>query len=120
MALSQDNIVELKKEKEKKNLDSNYYKKLIRIFKIKFIAFFIISFIILIFFWFYIACFCGIYVNTQIHLIKDSLISLGTSLLYPFIMDLVPGIFRISSLKVEKPNYRFLYNLSCFIENYIL
>ena len=44
LALSQDNIVELKKEKGKKNLDSNYYKKLIRNLKIKFIAFFIISF----------------------------------------------------------------------------
>ena len=79
LSLSQDKIVELKQENEKTNLDIKYRKKLIRTLKIKFIFFFIISFIILVLFWYYITCFCGIYVNTQIHLINDSLISLMTS-----------------------------------------
>ena len=93
-ALSQDNIVELKQEKENNNLDRKYFKTL-RILKIKFISFFVSTFIMLSFFWYYIICFCGIYENTQTHLIKDSVISLITSLLYPFAMDLIPGIFRI-------------------------
>ena len=93
-ALSQDNIVELKQEKENNNVDRKYFKTL-RILKIKFISFFVSTFIMLSFFWYYIICFCGIYENTQTHLIKDSVISLITSLLYPFAMDLIPGIFRI-------------------------
>ena len=117
MALSQDNIIDLKKEK--KELDSNYKKKLIKGLKIKFILFFITSFIILIFFWYYITCFCGIYENTQIHLIKDSFIGLMMSLLLPFAILLIPGIFRIAALRVEKPTRNFLYKFSQFLENYI-
>ena len=53
--------------------------------------FFIISFIILVFFWFYEICFCGVYVNTQLHLIKDSVISFGLSLVYPFSIYFTPS-----------------------------
>ena len=100
-ALSQDNIIELKREQEKKDIETKY-KKLIRTLKVKFTSFFIISFIILLFCWYYEICFCGIYVNTQIHLIKDSIISFSIGLLYPKIMYLIPGIFRISALRAEK------------------
>ena len=120
LALSQDNVVSLKQENEKTNLDKKYRKKLLRVLKIKFTFFFIISFIILLLFWYYIACFCGIYVNTQMHLINDSVISLITSLFLPFIINLIPGIFRIPALKVENPTRRFLYKFSSFVENYLL
>ena len=53
------------------------------------------------------------------HLIKDSGFSLFTGLLIPFAMYLIPGIFRISSLRVEKPTRGFLYKFSAFIENYL-
>ena len=66
LALSQNIIVDLKKQKGKKDLDMKY-KKLIKKLKIKFTLFFIIAFIFLGFFWYYISCFCGIYVNTQTH-----------------------------------------------------
>ena len=79
-ALSQDNIIALKQCKQNNNLEQKH-KKLLRILKIKFILFFVLSFIFLIFFWYYITCFCGIYINTQIHLIKDTIISLITSLI---------------------------------------
>ena len=118
LALSQDNIIDFKNEKEKNNLDKKY-KKLIRKLKIKFIFYFIITFIILLFFWYYETCFCGIYVNTQVHLFKDSLISLAMGLLYPFIMYLIPGIFRISALRAKKQNRKYMYKISSFIENYL-
>ena len=117
LSLTQDNIVELKREKEKKDLDIKY-KKLVQTLKSKFISFFIICFIILLFFWYYEICFCGIYVNTQIHLIKDSFISTAIGLLYPFIMYLIPGIFRISALRAEKQDRKYLYKISSFIENF--
>ena len=119
LALSQESISELKKENEKKDLDMNYLKKLIKTLKIKFICFFIISFVILVFFWYYIICFCGIYINTQMHLISDSVISLITAQFLPFGMFLIPGIFRIPSLRVEKPTRGFLYKLSSLLENYL-
>ena len=115
-ALSQDNIVELKQEKNKKELD-NKYKKLIKKLKIKFIIFFVLDFLVLSFFWYYITCFCGIYVNTQSHLIKDTIISFLTGLLLPFVLLLIPGIFRISSLRAEKHNRKGLYKFSNFIES---
>ena len=63
--------------------------------------------------------FLWIYVNTQIHLIKDTVISLITSFIYPFGVNLILGIFRIPSLKMKKPKGKCLYKFSSFLENYI-
>ena len=115
LALSQDKIVELKQEKGKNNFEEKYNKTL-KIFRIKIILFFVLAFIILSFCWYYITCFCGIYVNTQIHLIKDTIISLITSLIYPFALNLIPGIFRISALRIEKPSRKCLYKFSSFLQ----
>ena len=115
-ALSQDDIIELKQEKKSFIVK---YMKIKRKLKIKFILFFIIDFIILLFFWYYITCFCGIYVNTQNHLFKDSFLSFTTGLLYPFLIFLISGLFRNSALMVEMPKGKFLYQLSSFIENYL-
>ena len=82
-ALYQDNIIELKQE-WRKNIFKEKYVRTLNIIKIKIILFFVLAFIILSCFWYYIICFCGIYVNTQIHLIKDTIISLITSLIIPF------------------------------------
>ena len=116
LALSQDKIIELKKAKGKNNLDEKY-NKIVKILNIKIILFFVIAFIILLFFWYYIICFCCIYVNTQIHLIKDTFISIITSLIYPFILNLIPGIFRIAALRIEKPSRKCLYKFSYFFGN---
>ena len=118
LALSQDNIIELKQEKEKKDLDMTY-KKLLQKLKIKFILFFVITFIVLVLFWYYITCFCGKYINTQTHLIKDSVLSFVTGLLYPFGMYLIQGIFRISALRAEKQNRKYMYKFSSFVESYL-
>ena len=120
LALIQDKIVDIKQEKDKSTLNQKNKNEIIRIVKIKFSLFFIISFLILTFFWYYITCFCGIYVNTQIHLINDSFISLITSLILPFCTCLIPGIFRILSLSVEKPSRRCLYKFSLLLENYLI
>ena len=118
LALSQDNIVKLKQENEKMKIGKKSIRT-IKVLKKKFISFFVIVFFILLFFWYYIICFCGIYINTQMHLIKDSAFSLLTELLYPLAMCLIPGIFRISALRVDKPNRGFLYKFSSFLENYL-
>ena len=117
-ALTQDNIVEFKQEKELKDFEQKH-KKLLLILKIIFILYFVLTFMTLMFFWYYITCFCGIYINTQIHLIKDTLISQVTSLLLPFGLYLIPGIFRIPALKDEKHSSKCLYKFSSVLENYL-
>ena len=115
LSLSEKNIVEMKKTKKAKKLKMKE-KKLIKTLKVKFALFFIFAFILLLLFSYYITCFCGIYTNTQIHLIKDSLISFGLSLIYPFGLCLIPGIFRIPSLRAKKKDKIKLYNFSQFLE----
>ena len=84
--------------------------------KVKFITFFILTFLFLISYWYYISCFCAIYRNTQINLIKDSLSSCTLSLLYPFILYLFPGIFRIPSLRARNKDKECMYILSKYIQ----
>ena len=119
LALSQDNIINIKREENVKDLNKTYLNKIVSCLKIKFISFFIVVFMILTFFLYYITCFCGVYINTQIHLLKDSGISLIISLLVPFGLFLIPGIFRISALRTEKPNRKYSYKFSAFLENLI-
>jgi hypothetical protein len=98
LSLSEKDILKIKKKlyiKELKEITEEI-KKCIRI---KYILFFAIGFIFFSFFWYYLSCFCCIFVNTQISVIKDTLISYGFSMLYPFLLNLLPGILRIPSLK---------------------
>ena len=116
-SLSERNIIQVKEEKKKNN--KNIFEKiknLIKILKMKFAIFFVISCILLLIFWYYITCFCGIYKNTQSHLIKDSLISFLMSLIYPFATFLLPGIFRILSLKAKNKDKKLLYKFSQLLE----
>ena len=85
------------------------------IYGFKFIFFFILSVIFLSFFWYFISCFCAVYANTQIILIKDTLVSFSLSMLYPFGLNLLPGFFRIPALKAKNKNKKFLYKISGLI-----
>ena len=85
---------------------------------IKFILYFIISFLFLSFFWYYLSIFCVIYKNTQIHLLKDTLMSFGLSLVFPFFIYLIPGLFRLPSLSNSKEQKECLYNFSKFLQSF--
>ena len=111
LALSEGNIIEFKNKHDGKN-SSELEKKLNKKLFIKFLLFFIISSILLAFFWYYLSMFSAIYINTQIHLIKDTLISFAFSLFYPFLIYLLPGIFRILSLNDKKKSSHILYALN--------
>ena len=106
LSLSENTIILIK---SKISIHMNSKKKIINKMKIKFYFFFVISFILLLLFCYYISCFCCIYENTQIHLIKDSLLSLGLSSIIPFIINLIPGIFRISALRNKKCDKKYMY-----------
>ena len=96
--LTQRDILGIKYEKNKYNIKPKAI-IVIKCIIIKNICFFLISIIILVLFWYYLSCFCAVYKNTQKHLIVNSLMSFIISMLYPFIICLIPGIFRIPSLK---------------------
>ena len=113
LSLSQKDIIKIKNEKEKIKEKGDKIKKCL---KIKFILFFILEILFLLFFWFYLANFCAIYKNTQIHLLKDTIISYGLSQLYPLGTCLLPGIFRIPSLRSAKKDSECIYKFSIFIQ----
>ena len=113
LSLSEKEIVELKEEKKNvKEKAEELLKKLL----IKFIMFFIICYLFLIFFWYYLSCFCVVYKNTQLHLIKDTLISFCLSLIYPIFINLLPGIFRIISLNSPKKEQKCLFFISKILQ----
>ena len=85
---------------------------------IKFILYFIISFLFLLFFWYYLSMFGVIYRNTQIHLLKDTLMNFGFSLIFPFIIYLFPGLFRIPSLSNTNKKRQYLYSFSKFLQSF--
>jgi hypothetical protein len=113
-ALYHNNISEFKNNKNQKNIDLNSQKLINKIIAYS-ILFFIISLIFLLFFWYYISMFCTIYKNTQYHLIKDTLISFGLTLVYPFGIYLIPGFFRIPALAEPKKKRILLYKISKFL-----
>ena len=115
LSLSEKNILEIKKEKKIENF-SEKSNEILKYLYIKFKLFFILSFLFTLFFWYYLSCFCAVYKNTQYHLIKDTLICFGLSLIYPLGLYLIPAVFRISSLRNKKKNSECLYNTSKFIQ----
>jgi hypothetical protein len=101
LSLSQSELIDIKKEKNqnKSKIMADKSKKCL---KIKLYSFFAYGLIILLFFWYYISAFSAVYINTQMHLIKDTLISFGISIAYPFLLNFIPAIFRMQSLKTHE------------------
>ena len=110
-------IINFKKNTEKNNIIKKV-KDLTKVLTIKFIFYFIICFLLLVFFWYYISLFDVIYKNTQFHLLKDTLMSFGLSLIIPFAIYILPGLFRIPSLSNCKNKRECLYNFSKFLQSF--
>ena len=111
LSLSEKNILQVKHELNIDNIDKKAV-EVAKFLKYKYILFFVISTPFLFFCWYYIGCFCAVYKNTQIHLTKDTLISLGFSFLYPIFLYILPGIFRIPSLHAVKKDKECIYKFS--------
>ena len=114
LSLTEKDILKIKQE-EDYNIMIDQSKKVGRCIFIKFIIFFIISLLFMLFFWYYISCFCAVYNNTQIIFIKDTLISFGISMLYPFGINFIPGILRIPALRAQEKDKECVYKLSTYI-----
>ena len=114
LSLSETHILSIKQEKI---LNKAKIKALgiLNFLRKQFIIFFIFSFLLMLFFWYYISSFCAVYRNTQIILIKSTMISFGLSMTYPFGLNLIPGIFRIPALRAENKDKELLYKFSQII-----
>ena len=111
LSLSEKQILSIKLEKD--YLIAQKKSKTMKMcLKIKLAIFFVLSFILMLFFWYFISCFCAVYKNTQMILIKDTLISFALSMVYPFGLNLLPGMFRLPALRSKNQNKKFLYNIS--------
>ena len=92
LSLSQSELITIKKE-----IDQVKAKKLAtkskKCMKNKLYIFFLVGIILLLFFWYYISAFGAVYKNTQLHLIKDTLISFGISMVYPFLINFIPFLY---------------------------
>ena len=92
--------------------EKNKVIKTLKCINIKLIIFYIFIFIFYIIYWYIISVFCGVYRNTQITFIKDSILSLSLGLLYPLILYFISACFRVCSLKNKKNRLKCLYKLS--------
>ena len=107
--MTEKNILEIKCQPSIIHANS-LKQKILKYMIIKFGIFFALNLIILVAFWYYLTCWNAIYENTQIYLIKNTFISFAISLIYPFVINIIPTILRIQSLKKSKREY--LYNAS--------
>ena len=112
LSLNEQNILSLKNKSSNDEAKRDVINRLF----IKYIIFFVLICILLILFWYYVSCFCAVYISTQIHLFKDTLISFGLYLLYPIALCLIPEIFRIPSLVKKKQDKECLYKFSGILQ----
>ena len=113
--LSERNLKEINKQKTlSKANDMRYIVE--GQLRIKYILFYIIGFIFLTIFWFFISSFGAVFQNTQVVLAKNTAISFAISFIFPFIINVIPSIFRNCSLSDKENNSEYIYNLSKFIQ----
>ena len=111
--LSEKNINDIKNENNTIKLKDKvaFVKKTL---VIKYICFFAVGSAFELLSWYSLSAFSSVYHNTQIILIKNTLIAIAISFVYPFIINLIPGLFRIYSLKDARR--RCLYNFSKILQ----
>ena len=95
--------------------DKNNIRNIVKCIKIKLLLYYIFTFIFFIIYWYIISVFCGIYRNTQIAFIKDSLLSFSLCLVYPFFIYLLSSSLRYLALRNSKKKCKYLYNFSYII-----
>jgi hypothetical protein len=71
-----------------------------------------LALLIIIFCWYYVTAFGAVYPNTQKYLLEDTWLSFLLSMIYPFAYNLIPGLFRMTSLKAKKQDKKWMYEFS--------
>ena len=100
ICLTHNSIRGLRKIKSVKKAQKKW-KWILKCIKFRINLYFILSFLFLIIFGYYIACFCAIFENAQIELIKSMFTSWFMSLIYPFLIHFITSIFRRLALRCK-------------------
>ena len=95
--------------------NTNNISKVLKCVHIKLIIFFIFTFIFFAVYWYIISIFCGVYRNTQITFIKDSILSFSICLIYPVVIYFISASLRVLSLRDSKARFKCIYNFSYII-----
>ena len=90
-------------------------KKIIKCIRIKLVVFFIFLFVVFAVYLYIVSVFCGVYRNTQIAFIKDSIVSFSICLVYPFIFYFISACLRVCSLRNSKKQCKCIYSFSYVI-----
>ena len=72
--------------------------------------YFIFTFIFFLGYWYAVACFCAVYPNTQTIFLKDCLMSILFSFLYPFFLYTFTSAFRKCALGCKNNNCWFKFS----------
>ena len=115
LVLTDKDVLQVKQQLTRP-LAINMKKQKLKYIKIKFAIFFILNFILLVMFWYYLTSFNAIYNNTQIYLIKNTCISFGFSLFYPFIINIFPMMIRMYSIHSPKKDHECFYKVSQILQ----
>jgi hypothetical protein len=112
-SLSEYNILELKNE-ENINIKKGKIEKVKKCLFIKYLLFYGISLVFIIASFYYLSSFCAVYKNTQIFVIKNTLITFLIFMLFPLVFSLLPCNLRIFSL--NNKIYEGIYKLSIYLQ----
>ena len=115
LVLTDKDVLEVKQQ-ETKIMANNMKEKKLKCMKIKFAIFFVLNFILLGLFWYYLTSFNAIYQNTQVYLIENTFISFGFSLVYPFIINIIPMMIRMSVIHSSNNDQEYCYKVSQILQ----
>ena len=115
LALTDKSIIEIKSQTDK-NIALYTKEKQLKCIKIKFIVFFILNTALLIFFWYFLTCFNAVYKNSQKFLIEDTFSSLSYSLIFPFLINILPSLIRNCAVNSGNGNSTYCYKLSQILQ----
>ena len=104
--MTTDNLI-LRMKYEKESFDEGIHS-----IKCKLILYFIFCLLIILFGWYYIGCFCAIYRNTQIILMKCAGYSLCVTFVYQIFFSLLSPSFRKCAVNSEAKDKKCLYEFS--------
>jgi hypothetical protein len=112
---TESNIISIREDYEY-NINEKV-RQVLAIIRVKCCLFFVLMILTLSFLWIYLSCFFSIFRNTQIFVLKNTLISFGISSVIPIILGIFPCIMRCFALiNREKQDRVGIYHLSKILQ----
>ena len=121
VSFPENDIVKIRKSGiQRKDIRNPVVHKSLSIAIIRCYVFYLVSFIFLSFIWIYITSFFIIFQNTQMYVIRNTIISFGASLVAPFILSIIPSFFRTYAVKGDGAHGNYcLYIITKIFQNIV-